>query len=212
MQQLSKIALYVGPGVSRQYLPDLHRFFSRIGSVQEFASLDGLNGIDFFVMPGGADLPYCEHLNGAPNQLLIDYVQKGGVYIGLCAGAYYAAKAIEFAKGDPSEIAGRRELGFFPGLVRGPTFGPYIPGELGRVISLRIQEKEYASHYHGGGYFVDAADKSDVSILARFADNQEAAIVRCQVGKGFALLSSVHVEKNIDSGLTSRILLELQRK
>jgi hypothetical protein len=30
-----------------------------------------------------------------------DFVEKGGGYLGLCAGAYFAASSIEFEKGSP---------------------------------------------------------------------------------------------------------------
>ena len=33
-----------------------------------------------FIMPGGADLPYCKKLNGAGNVQIIEYVEAGGTY------------------------------------------------------------------------------------------------------------------------------------
>ena len=39
-----------------------------------------------FVMPGGADLPYCAALNGAPNARIRRFVEAGGTYLGICAG------------------------------------------------------------------------------------------------------------------------------
>lgn len=95
-------------------------------------------------MPGGADLPYCRHLDGEGNRLIrgapfaqparpplatvapyalgaiclpdflsaAGYVEAGGSYIGLCAGAYYACSRVEFepgsrwAPGIPAWVAG----------------------------------------------------------------------------------------------------------
>lgn len=37
-----------------------------------------------FVMPGGADLPYCRTLNGEGNRRIKQFVQRGGSYLGLC--------------------------------------------------------------------------------------------------------------------------------
>ncbi|EFJ50700.1 hypothetical protein VOLCADRAFT_88490 [Volvox carteri f. nagariensis] len=73
-------------------------------------------------MPGGADLPYCKHLNGHGNRLLRDYVAGGGSYLGICAGAYYACRRVEFEVGGPLEVVGDRELCFFPGAARGPAY------------------------------------------------------------------------------------------
>jgi glutamine amidotransferase-like uncharacterized protein len=81
-----------------------------------------------FVMPGGADVPYGHALNGPGNAMIRDYVESGGVYVGICAGAYYAARRIEFDENGPQEVLGSRELGFFPGTVIGPHWGPYVPG------------------------------------------------------------------------------------
>eukprot|EP00884_Botryococcus_braunii_P011023 jgi/Botrbrau1/19922/Bobra.0059s0039.1 len=76
-----------------------------------------------FVMPGGADLPYCRRLNGKGNSLIREYVENGGAYLGLCAGAYYACARVEFEVGDSRlEVVGERELRFFSGIARGSVY------------------------------------------------------------------------------------------
>ena len=74
-----------------------------------------------FVMPGGADLPFCAALNGAPNQRIRQFVERGGAYLGICAGAYYACRKIAFHAGTEGAICGPRELGFLDALA---TTGP----------------------------------------------------------------------------------------
>ena len=75
------------------------------------------------VMPGGRDLPYVASLRGRGNQRIKTFVQDGGSFLGICAGGYYGASFVEFAKGDPVfEVLGPRELKFFPGTAQGPTF------------------------------------------------------------------------------------------
>jgi biotin--protein ligase len=74
------------------------------------------------VMPGGADLPYCRRLAGRGNALISDFVAAGGGYLGLCAGAYYAAARVDFEPGTLLEVAGPRELAFFGGTARGAAF------------------------------------------------------------------------------------------
>ena len=49
-----------------------------------------------FVMPGGVALHYAQKLNGAGNQMIKTFVNQGGTYLGICAGAYYASKEVEF--------------------------------------------------------------------------------------------------------------------
>ena len=53
---------------------------------------------DGFIMPGGADLPYCSKLNGPGNKQIQEFVRAGGSYVGFCAGAYYGSAYVEFDK------------------------------------------------------------------------------------------------------------------
>lgn len=74
------------------------------------------------VMPGGADMPYCRHLNGTGNALIQRFMQQGGSYLGLCAGAYYGCSRVEFELGTAIEVAGDRELCFYPGIAQGSIY------------------------------------------------------------------------------------------
>lgn len=78
------------------------------------------------VMPGGRDLPYVERLRGKGNEAISRFVENGGGYLGICAGAYYGCSAVQFAQGDPHlEVVGRRELSFFKGVSQGPVFAGF---------------------------------------------------------------------------------------
>ncbi|WIA30489.1 hypothetical protein OEZ86_000573 [Tetradesmus obliquus] len=74
------------------------------------------------VMPGGADLPYCNRLNGKGNSIIQGFVRAGGSYLGLCAGAYYASSCVQFEQGSRLQVLGYRELGFFPGIACGAAY------------------------------------------------------------------------------------------
>jgi glutamine amidotransferase-like uncharacterized protein len=50
------------------------------------------------------------------------FVQAGGSYLGLCAGAYYACAAIEFEPGSALQVTGLRELHFLHGVAKGAAF------------------------------------------------------------------------------------------
>ena len=161
--------------------------------------------IDLFIMPGGADLYNCEKLNGAGNKILHHYVDDGGSYLGLCAGAYYASNAMKWADSiDGQTIAGARELNFFPGTAIGPVM---------EFIEDRDVTKSWnypaaiewlddmgnipaTVHYNGGPVFVDADMADNTKILARYTSlpGTPAAIIECSVGKGRAILCSPHIE------------------
>lgn len=77
------------------------------------------------VMPGGADLPYTRDLAGDGVASIRGFIESGGSYLGLCAGAYYATARVDFEPGHPSlSVAGRRDLALFPGAALGAA----VPG------------------------------------------------------------------------------------
>lgn len=165
------------------------------------------------VFPGGADIPYVRECKNII-QKLKDFVRKeGGLFVGFCAGGYFASGRVEFAKGDPDlEVAGNRDLKFFPGIARGPAFGGFqYNSEVGaRAAKLRLEDgSEFTSYYNGGSLFVDADEYDEVEVLARYVETPDppywdtssktksagpAAVLLCSVGKGKALLTGPHLE------------------
>src|SRR5688572_21159442 len=125
--QTTNILIYSGLGVGPKSLANTVSMLSSLASEDyviktvvpdTIISRDWLENTALLVMPGGADSPYMEKLAGVGNQNIREYVQNGGKYLGICAGAYYAADSIEFAKGDPRlEVVAPRELKFYSGLV-----------------------------------------------------------------------------------------------
>lgn len=192
------IVIYQDEGVGEFGLKCLAEFF-RDGDVW-FASaeavVDGrvLGMADLFVMPGGADLPYCKKLDGAGNDNIRAYVEDGGTYLGVCAGAYYGCEAIEFHKGQDGEIVGERELALAPATAIGSIsqFAPSYDLTLHSAAVIALKGSGYQAYYHGGPYF-QLNGKTD--ILAYYDLPFVApAIIRSKVGKGTAILSGVHFE------------------
>ncbi|OAX84688.1 biotin-[acetyl-CoA-carboxylase] ligase [Emergomyces africanus] len=167
------------------------------------------------VMPGGADLPYCRTLNGEGNRRIKQFVQRGGAYLGFCAGGYYASKRCEFEVGNKKlEVIGDRELAFFPGICRGCAFPGFVyDSEDGaRAVELKVSKSApafgsvpevFKAYYNGGGVFVDAPIYADqgVEVLASYTEDLSvdsgdgsAAIVYCKVGEGAAILTGAHPE------------------
>lgn len=151
------------------------------------------------VIPGGADSFYHQLLSGVGCRKIRDYVERGGSYLGLCAGAYFATRAFEFDRGGELEILATRELSFFPGCAIGPAYGVGTYrydshyGARASKLSCYIDgaPSQVSVYSNGAPYFLgDKDDLKDVSILARYLDieGEPAAIVECQVFKGKAIL------------------------
>ena len=171
---------------------------------QLVSAIEIANGIldtaKILIMPGGADLYFCEKLNGTGNQAIRQFVENGGTYIGICAGAYYACRRIFWAEDEgEAAICGERELGFYKGSARGPIY-PFIK-DINHVqawcktVTIDWNGQHINVHYEGGPVF-EPDDDCDAIVLARYTDlpNQPAAILQCNVGKGTVILSSPHIE------------------
>jgi len=172
------------------------------------------------VFPGGADLGYCRTLNGEGNRKIKQFVQRGGAYLGLCAGGYYGSSRCEFEVGNKRmEVIGSRELAFFPGTCRGCAFPGFVyhSEDGARAVELQAEKTSLAegsvpdvfrSYYNGGGVFVDAPKYKGqgVEVLASYSaplgvvsGEGAAAVVYCKVGEGAAVLTGPHPE-SVTSG------------
>src|SRR5690606_17057956 len=152
------------------------------------------------VMPGGADLPYVKKLQGKGNENIRNFVNNGGSYLGICAGAYYGSSSIEFDKGGTLEVTGPRELQFFSGKAIGPVLATYdykthSGSRAAHITSSYEQIPHTNTYYNGGGYFAEPEQYENTAVIARY-DNNLAAIIKVQFGNGKVLLSGVHFEYN----------------
>lgn len=228
---MSNVLIYSGPGVStscsqhtlktlQQLLPTYDVQFINSNSIatdpwQHFTSL--------FVLPGGRDLPFIDELekkvqlpitrNSSSSSItastttttaadqIKQYVSKGGKFIGICAGAYYASAACEFEKGvEGLQVVGQRNaLRFFQGTCKGTVYpGFNYDNEVGsRIVKLvqsnqsgSIEKKKNSqgaladkdkdesqliwwSHYNGGGAFLDVEKDTNAEILANYPEDDE---------------------------------------
>ena len=165
-------------------------------------SSDWQKDVALLIFPGGRDIPYHRALKGGANDQIVDFVHRGGNYLGICAGGYYGASQIEFEVGNTLEVKDSRELKFFPGIARGPAYGLgefcYKSEQGSRMASLAIKDIEdlWASYYKGGCSFLDVEKFPNIDVIARYSDihGSPAAIIQCNCGLGRAVLSGVHPE------------------
>ncbi|KAJ3078589.1 biotin holocarboxylase synthetase, partial [Quaeritorhiza haematococci] len=181
------------------------------------------------VMPGGRDLPYVKDLS-APSQgtrLIREYIKRGGKYLGICAGAYFACERVEFEVGRTGyEVVGPRDLALVPAVARGSVVPGFVYGsEAGaRALPIKLNgqvlgwpEESFVikNIYVNGGPFFDLKDtspdpangRSATTTLAWYngeepsqigAADSQPAIVEVQLGAGSAILSGPHIECNAE--------------
>ncbi|WBW70632.1 biotin-protein ligase Bpl1 [Schizosaccharomyces osmophilus] len=169
------------------------------------------------IIPGGRDLGYCGSFNDLIYRNITDFVRRGGSYLGLCAGGYFASANVEFRMPDKDlNVIGSRKLQFFPGTCAGPTFSgfAYDSEEGARAAPLALEQMEGSNsatttttriYYNGGGSFVNAEAYPKVRVVARYAEvekERSAAIIYIPIGKGHVVLTGVHPEFGADGNNT----------
>ncbi|RDD42436.1 Biotin--protein ligase [Trichoplax sp. H2] len=172
--------------------------------------------VKVLIIPGGRASPYVKKLAGKGCHYINSYVQKGGSYLGLGAGAYFASSAVEFEKGTTLEICRNNELEFFPGIARGTVYPGFQYNNnrgstaanlvLGDLLANQLSSTFCRLYYNGGCEFVPKSlsdsDLPQIEVLAKYKEKVSdghnpwdgAAIIKCNVGKGIAVLSGVHPE------------------
>lgn len=205
------ILVYDGPGVSKTSLSFtlstlrtllLPNYTVQSISPRTLSTDPWRSNCALLVVPGGRDVPYLQALEKA-NAGIVDYVRGGGKYLGICAGAYYACRRLEWEVGSDKEVSGNRPLGFFKGVGRGCVYpGFEYESENGaRAVKVRLASDSVAEglYYNGGGEFVDAQRIEGTKVLAKYADDDvvnedKAAAVLCTIDKGLAALWAIHPE------------------
>ncbi|ELP93595.1 hypothetical protein EIN_063200 [Entamoeba invadens IP1] len=209
LPEFKTILLYSDDGASKICLKETEKMFSLLfphSKVIRITATDVLNTnwqsiADLFVMPGGADRPYNRNLGEAGSKLIRQYVEMGGKYLGICAGAYFACDRFEFNKHieGEEEVCEERSLKFFDGMAFGPLYPNFKENlETGAVVvPIFYNETQCSIYYNGGCAFVHNDDKSSVThtdnVVAFYENGMNAVYVKT-IGKGKVVLSGPHFE------------------
>jgi biotin--protein ligase len=196
------ILIYNDEGASAVCVNALVDFLSEKNNVacvsgNQLQQDDWIKQTKTLIMPGGRSMPFYEKLSSAGNKNIRQFVEQGGTYIGICAGAYYACTETIFAKGLPLELILPGELHFFSGRAIGPVFADedfaYHSEKGARVVAVCWKNGEIFSSYFNGGCYFEPTDDG-VEILSHYIHNNLPAVIRCKVGQGQAILSGIHPE------------------
>ncbi|KAF7233634.1 hypothetical protein EG68_11656 [Paragonimus skrjabini miyazakii] len=132
---------------------------------------------------GGFDLGYLRSLEMVGCEIVRDFILHGGRYLGLCAGAYFASDECIFDKGGPLEVCGPRHVKLF----EGKAVGPYYPGFV-------YESEEGACAISVVATNPSVSPTSAVAYFNGGVNTNDAAVVACRLGKGWGILSGVHLE------------------
>ncbi len=157
---------------------------------------------DIVYFPGGMAYDYFKKIGFGGIKKIRDFVNKGGGYLGICAGAYFASDSVIW-EGEKIDAA----LSLFGGTAIG-SLKEIIPWDKYTLTALSIKRtnpiskflaSEYKTLYYGGPAFY-ARSGVIIDTLATWNVYHNApAIINFEYGKGRVLLSGAHIENEENS-------------
>jgi glutamine amidotransferase-like uncharacterized protein len=200
--QVKKVALFYGKGTWNIGRKQLKNFLYSQGRsykvVYENEILNGsLNrgGYHTLVMPGGKSWIYNENLGAKGAQEILKFVNAGGNYIGICAGAFYATS---YRQG-PSPTPVLYGIGLLNGIAFDGTalkVQQFKSGMNNYPFLLAGFPKQFRILLLGGPALLYDANESKlkkIQVYSLFSQNMPS-MVAFEFGKGRVFLSGPHLE------------------
>ncbi|MCB9989402.1 MAG: hypothetical protein H6868_08760 [Rhodospirillales bacterium] len=166
-----------------------------------------------FILPGiiGEECHYYDVLGDEGNKAIRQYVEDGGTYMGLCAGAYYACETIEYAPAWGNKKTQKPGLNFFNAVARGPVTPdaphPTPENEYNDLSVLQIfkENGDTIGVCYGNGPALENAIDDNLHVIARYKGVKDTpiSIARKPVGKGQALFVGVVPEISSKHGIAN---------
>ncbi len=198
-EYLFRVAIYEGRGSWKDSVNAYKNFFIHYDidyssfDEKEAVTIDFIEQFEAIVFPGGFAAEYKNFI--ADHDNIRNFIEKGGLFIGSCAGAYYASDILRW-KGTDYEYP----LKLFKGRAIGPLSGHLNWGESGTFELNREHpaNKNFAPtldfHYFDGPYFEAYEEYASFETLATYKVNKEPAIIAGRYGEGKYLLFGPHPE------------------
>ena len=208
LRQTAVIGIYNDAGAWAESVVNFEKFLrSKNVNYREIRARDlnsgNLEGLTGIYVPGGWAPDYNSSVTDAGISTIRRFVASGGDYIGVCAGAWFAAGRIQYlgtkSGSRPRDFSGRLRL--IEWAAVGPlnniaVFPDYAMTQIDLDPEARLAATFTARQvlYYGGPWFSQIGSGQDVKVIARFHSNNEAAIVEANYGAGRVLLFAVHLE------------------
>jgi glutamine amidotransferase-like uncharacterized protein len=240
---MKKIFIYNDFGISELSLNELNKCMTTIFKHEKTVSIEFINGSEIqsgklmnqktkpssilLCLGGGFDIGYLKSLDIQGCNEIIKFINAGGNYLGICAGAYFATDLIEFDLEGPLEVKGNRLLKFFNGKAVGPINRNFEYGNDRNALAIKVDinkdylssedNKEFYVYLNGGCFFVSYSnnESNDFKCIGKYDIRQknentntimncldQYAILECTIGKGKCLLSGVHFEFDVGQNLS----------
>ncbi len=202
------IALYSDQGADEDCIQATEKMFEWMGYTVELIKAGYINevGLDSFRMlcvPGGNMYQYAQDISLEGKEKIIDFIQSGGSYIGICGGGYFASEKVIWQE----QQLPMTPLGIFPGTAKGPI-DEIVPFPDQEVVKVNIADSNHPITqseqdtmwilYYWGPIFIPNED-AEVSILGRYDRGDYPALIAFNYGRGRVFITGPHPEIEEDS-------------
>ncbi len=165
-----------------------------------------LHDFDALLFGGGYAYPgYTVHVSDRGKARIQEFIQRGGAYIGICAGAYFACDSLDYEGYTWGDESGY-DTDLYPSVCGGPvhevsTYPHWAPATVdfpGHEAYAEFEEGEFQRqlYYAGGPFFPEPLPH--IEVLATYADEGphqgEPAAVTLPYGRGRVVLWGPHPE------------------
>lgn len=145
-----------------------------------------------WIQPGGRAIDQARAMTPELKNRVRDFVERGGGYVGFCAGAFMASRQFgwEEKNGARVQVDG---LGLLP--LKSRFYYPET--QLARVLPIRLEDGRREYFYWELGPFIDARQEAPgVEFLGFYEDQgpDYAAAARANYGRGRVIVSAFHPE------------------
>ena len=197
-----RIAIYSGEGAYFRSIKAATEMFHWMGAyasriTPEEIIAGKLDHFDILYMTGGWAVPYNRDLRNEGIAKIRNFVEQGGGFIGVCAGAFFAADFIYWENKRYEYL-----LNLFPGSAQGPIseIAPWPRFKLCRINLSKTphpitigEPASLESLYYGGPWFdIPPGFKGDV--IAYYDFNNLPVMLAYEYGQGRVFLTGVHTE------------------
>jgi len=199
-----RVAIYADRGVwddGKIALIQMFRYYNEQVDTISASQINSspISSYDVLVVPGGWAVNYRRSLTSAGLQNIRNFVSEGGVYVGICAGAYFAADSIIWngrTYDYPLDLFQGYAIGAIDSIVSWPGYAMthVTLNDSWRAPSL--DSTQYVLYY-GGPYFESYGTFFDTAGM--YNRINQPGIIVFTYGNGKVILSGVHPEIEEDS-------------
>ncbi|MBN2523310.1 MAG: ThuA domain-containing protein [Bacteroidales bacterium] len=156
------------------------------------------------ILPAGTGGQYWENLGQTGFDNIVEYVNRGGGYIGICGSAYLAAVTDIFRgwSGEPRRYEAHDGLGIFAGTTDGPAeeFAPSYRDDNCKIniidhthpVTYELPDTITYVYDHGPEFLPD--DKGQTTIIGESVKGGHSFIIATEFNHGRVFLTSGHPE------------------